>query len=292
MAANTTYTFGLDVSKYQGTINWDSLASQTKPSKASFVAIRGGISWAYKDPEFDRNWAESKRLNVPRMAYFVIYPNEDPMKQVDNWMKILGDDIGDLPPVIDVELHGGINVIHKCTPAKYQATLYNALAYLETRSGVTPTSYTGSYFMDGYVIGGWPYPVPTWLNRYNWWLAQYLKIASEHPGPPRLCRGLDRSSVIIQQTSDKGVGFGVESDTVDYNRWQDETAKYKLQDLLISSIPDPVEPPVEPPVTPNPEPNYVKMKEIEYDGLMKRIGETDANGEELHRFAKNIEVIK
>lgn len=230
--------FGIDVSRHQGLINWEMVKNHENPI-VEFVVIRGGISWGYKDVHFDRNWSEAKRLGLRRGAYFVIYPNEDAKQQCDAWLKIIGNDLGELPLTIDVELHAGI---HKCTPERYQSVLRNCLIYLEQKTGRKPIIYSRASFVDAYITGPWYKPVPTWYNDYYWWMAQYLLSGEEHQGPPTLSRGISRERVIIHQTSDRGDGpaFGMQSTSLDYNRWQ-ETADITLYEMT-STESEPPEP--------------------------------------------------
>lgn len=63
---------GIDVSKHQGTINWDAVAAD--PS-VQFAILRAGYGRyeSQKDPTFERNYAECKRLGIPTGAYWYSY---------------------------------------------------------------------------------------------------------------------------------------------------------------------------------------------------------------------------
>ena len=63
---------GIDVSKHQGTINWDAVAAD--PS-VQFAILRAGYGRyeSQKDPTFERNYAECKRLGIPVGAYWYSY---------------------------------------------------------------------------------------------------------------------------------------------------------------------------------------------------------------------------
>ena len=49
-------TYGIDVSKHQGVIDWDSLAVQYKAGKIGFVILRAGYGYSTVDPQFERNY--------------------------------------------------------------------------------------------------------------------------------------------------------------------------------------------------------------------------------------------
>ena len=210
--ASADLPFGIDVSSWQGAINWNVVAAHTNP-KVEFAAIRAAISWGYKDPRFDFNWAESRRVGIPRTAYHVIYPAEDPVRQMNHFLNCVGGDLGELPLTIDVELS------HDVSPAAYRTCLLTSLQYLATRIQRRAIIYSRASFIDNYVTGSGNTP-PGWYNLYDWWLAHYLMSGVEHPGPPALPRGVSRGRVIIHQTSDRGTPIGVESTGLDYNRWQ------------------------------------------------------------------------
>ncbi|NSW53312.1 MAG: hypothetical protein HPY85_12475 [Anaerolineae bacterium] len=208
--ASADLPFGIDVSRWQGTINWNVIAAHVP--KVEFVAIRAALSWGYTDTYFAYNWAEARRVGIPRSAYHVIYPDEDPVRQMSYFLNVVGDDLGELPLTIDVELDRDV------PPATYRLRLKAALDYIENTVNRRPIIYSRASFINTWVTGS--DTPPSWYNFYDWWLAQYLLSGEEHPGPPTLPRGVMRSRVIIHQTSDRGEPFGVESGALDYNRWQ------------------------------------------------------------------------
>ncbi len=216
--ASADLPFGIDVSRYQGIIDWDMTAAHVDPT-VEFVIMRAAISWGYKDTYLDRNWAESRRVGIPRGAYHVFYPTEDPVRQMDHFLNCVGEELGEFPLTLDIELS------HDATPAQYQANLLRALQYLQEVTHRKPIIYSRATFINAVVTGTDQEP-PDWYADYDWWLAAYLLSGEEHPGPPRLPYGVPRSRVIIHQTSDRGDGpaFGMQSAALDYNRWQFEQA--------------------------------------------------------------------
>src|SRR5581483_7236413 len=56
---------GIDVSHYQGTINWTSV----KNSGVSFAFIKATEGLTIKDQDFDANWAGAKAVGIVRGAY-------------------------------------------------------------------------------------------------------------------------------------------------------------------------------------------------------------------------------
>ena len=70
--SSSALAHGIDVSKHQGTINWDAVAAD--PS-VQFAILRAGYGRyeSQKDPTFERNYAECKRLGIPVGAYWYSY---------------------------------------------------------------------------------------------------------------------------------------------------------------------------------------------------------------------------
>lgn len=202
--------FGIDVSRWQGRINWDLVAANQEPVR--YVGIRATISWGYADSWFRQNWSEAKRVGILRMAYHVVYPGESADRQINHFLQLVGEDTGELPLVLDVELN------HNRSPDQIETTILRCASLIKARTGRDPIIYSRGTWVDQFITaGGMP---PAWLNEYDWWLAHYLRSGDEHPGPPRLPKGLIRERCIIHQTASKGAPIGVESKSLDYNRWQ------------------------------------------------------------------------
>lgn len=204
--------FGIDVSYWQGQIDWNRVAVQQP--KVEFVGIRAGISWGYTDKWFARNWSEAKRVGILRMAYHVLYPGEDPKKQMDHFLQIVGDDIGELPLVLDCEL------THNQTKEAITRAIVACSDILLVRTGRKPIVYSRAQWINDYTMTG------SWRNEHYWWLAHYLNShTQEHPGPPAMPKGVERDHVLIHQTGTIIVSnFGVASKELDFDRWQFDQA--------------------------------------------------------------------
>lgn len=66
---------GIDVSHWQGTINWTSV----KGAGIKFAYIKATESTNYKDPQFNANYPNAHRAGVIRGAYHFARPNGDPV---------------------------------------------------------------------------------------------------------------------------------------------------------------------------------------------------------------------
>jgi lysozyme len=83
--SHSEYIFGLDVSHYQGRINWKRVSNSKHPIK--FVFIRSTMGINGKDKQFLHNWRKAKDFGYIRGAYHYYRPNENPESQFLNYKK-------------------------------------------------------------------------------------------------------------------------------------------------------------------------------------------------------------
>ncbi len=213
--SSTDHPLGVDVSRFQGLINFDTLAAR-RPA-VEFIAMRATISWGYVDGWFARNFQEAKRKGLPRFAYHVIYPAEDPTRQVDHFLRTVEQAGAGEPEkgyVLDLELD------HGCNAVRILDNLYNHVELIRKRKSAPVVVYSRTSWVQQYLA-----PAPTfkaWQNEVDWWMALYLRDERfEHPGPLALPAGMKPERVIIHQTSGGyySTGFGVESKEIDTDRW-------------------------------------------------------------------------
>ncbi|MFM8333630.1 MAG: GH25 family lysozyme, partial [Candidatus Methylumidiphilus sp.] len=70
MAAQLNPIAAIDVSKWQGRIDWDKVKRDNPHIKLVAIKAGGGDDGVYADVQFKRNWAEAKRVGFDRMAYW------------------------------------------------------------------------------------------------------------------------------------------------------------------------------------------------------------------------------
>ena len=90
--------FGIDVSEYQGDIDWATLIDK---NKIDFAFVRATAGSDTKDSNFAENWRQLKRYNVPRGAYHYYRPNENSTEQADLFIRTVRLEKGDFVPVLD-----------------------------------------------------------------------------------------------------------------------------------------------------------------------------------------------
>lgn len=177
------------------------------------MAARAGVSWGYVDPWFETNWrGAGQQDNFYRTSYHVIWPDQNVVRQADNWYKV-HPVIDIIPRVIDLEKSRDqvASRIGDQTWAMSEIVL--------ARDGIRPIIYSRYKLIDAW-LANWTTEM---LNEHWFWLAQYhwTRII-EHSGPPTLPARVDRSRVVMHQTADKKrpPAGEVQSYTVDWDRWQ------------------------------------------------------------------------
>ena len=128
---------GIDVSMWQGAINWDKARTRIN---FAFIKASEGLS---VDAQFKRNWVESKRVGgVRRGAYLFYRFSVDPGQQARVMINALAGDYGELPLVVDLE---DTSVTGACSAAQL-ADLRWCLDILERFSGKRPVIYTARWW--------------------------------------------------------------------------------------------------------------------------------------------------
>ncbi len=141
--ANSQY--GVDVSEFQGTINWPSVKAAGK----SFAIIRVSDGTGHLDPDFDKNWSGAKSAGLIRGVYQFFEPSEDAVAQANlvlSHMGALGP--GDLPPMIDVEVTDGQSA------ATITSKIHQWVSTIQSATGMKPLVYTGAWFWNPDVQSG------------------------------------------------------------------------------------------------------------------------------------------
>jgi lysozyme len=98
-------TFGIDVSHYQGSIKWTSVAGQG----VSFAYVKASQGRRAFDGRFAENWKAVKSLDsskhpIRRGAYHFMTAKDSPEEQANNFIATVGAlSANDLPPCLDIE---------------------------------------------------------------------------------------------------------------------------------------------------------------------------------------------
>ena len=153
---------GVDVSRYQGNIDWDVLASQN----VTFAFIKATEGSSHQDPCFAYNWQEARKNGVYAGAYHFFSYESSGTTQAQNFIETVGNEEGTLPPVVDLEFYGD----YYAEPASKQETrkiLDELLNALEQHYGCKPIIYTTARAYYSYILGGDYGQYPLWMRDTN-----------------------------------------------------------------------------------------------------------------------------
>ena len=153
---------GIDVSRYQGLINWEMVKEMNIDSiQIGFAFIKATEGLESKDPQFAENWREARRVGIPRGAYHFFLPDRDGTLQAKNFISQVPELLpGDLPPVVDIEKLNGT------LPAIMRKELLEFITLTKAHYGVKPIIYTFSSFYKDYLQDVFP-DNPLWIAHYK-----------------------------------------------------------------------------------------------------------------------------
>jgi len=188
---------GIDVSKWDGTINWTSVKSAG--NAFAFIRVSDGLN--SPDAYFASNWKNAKAAGVYRGVYQYFEASQDPTAQANLVLSNLGSDLGELPAVVDVEVTDGESA------ATIRAAVDTWSSVIAKGTGRTPIVYVSPGFWPS--VGGAAETDGLWVA--NWGVS---------------CPSLPSawSSWLFWQYSDTGSVSGI-SDQVDLNRFNGSLAQ-------------------------------------------------------------------
>jgi lysozyme len=130
---------GIDVSKWQGEIDWRQVAG----SGVSFAFIKATEGGDVADDRFIDNWDGARAAGVPRGAYHYFYFCRPAGEQARWFIEHVPREPGALPPVLDVEWNHRSRTCPMRPPAgAVRAEMATFLAEVGRHYGVRPVIYT------------------------------------------------------------------------------------------------------------------------------------------------------
>lgn len=161
---------GIDVSKYQRVIDWESVkAMNVENVHLSFAFMKATEGNINEDRFFQRNWKQARDAGMIRGAYHYFLATKSGKTQAENFISSVQLEPGDLPPVLDVEQTYGVQ------PAKLRERVHDWLNAIESFYKVKPIIYTGADFYTQYLNEE--------FDEYPLWVAHYI-----NRGSPRIFR--------------------------------------------------------------------------------------------------------
>ncbi|MCR5134385.1 MAG: glycosyl hydrolase family 25 [Clostridiales bacterium] len=155
------YTQGVDVSNYQGEIDFEVLHEQGV--QFAFIKATEGNAWV--DQRFSQNWENASRCEGLRYgAYHFMSFRTSGKEQAANFISTVPKDKHALPPVVDIELYQEF-IDSPPSQEHFEETLDPILEALEKEYGKTPILYTTAYVYDRYILGR--YDNPIWIADHS-----------------------------------------------------------------------------------------------------------------------------
>ncbi|TGQ17627.1 MULTISPECIES: GH25 family lysozyme [unclassified Mesorhizobium] len=150
---------GVDVSRWQGNINWEKLRAQG----ANFAYIKATDGGDHLDPMFMKNWRNADAAGLKRGAYHFFYWCRTAGEQADWFIRNVPKVDGALPPVIDVEWNGESSCRRKPSREKVLEKMQVFMDKLERHYGQRPIIYTSPDFYRDNLRGAF-LDYPFWLR--------------------------------------------------------------------------------------------------------------------------------
>lgn len=200
LGTTTLRAQGIDVSKYQGTINWTRVA---KSKSVKFVYIRATEGTSIKDPKYKSNVDSARKAGLYVGSYHVYSSKTTASQQFANFKSMVSKKKQDLIPVLDIE---GNHAGHLD-----MARVDKLLSLMQKEYGVRPMIYTSEkVYLDHFQ--GKKY------SAYHIFIANY--------------RGTPTVRYTLWQHSNTGRVKGIKGD-VDLDKFH---PKHSLYDILMPNL--------------------------------------------------------
>jgi len=139
---------GIDVSSYQGEIDWDMLASQN----IDFAFIKATEGSSFVDPRLAENYVNAQKT-VLSIGFYHFFSYDSPgASQAENFIRNVIPFEGMLPPVVDVEFYGDYGKEPKPRD-EVTPQLQDMLTALESFYGLKPILYATESSYELYLAG-------------------------------------------------------------------------------------------------------------------------------------------
>ena len=171
---------GIDISHYQGTIDWDALQHATiNGSPLRFIMMKSTEGANRMDDTFNDNFYQAREYGYIRGAYHFWSTSSSAKAQARYFLKQVHLEEGDLPPILDVEKKPAGQSVED-----FQRDILTWLHTVEDRYHVKPIIYTYYKFKQSYLSA----PV---FDDYPYWIAHYYVEKLEYKGEWRFWQHTD-----------------------------------------------------------------------------------------------------
>jgi lysozyme len=224
---------GIDVSKFQGDIDWNAVAN----SGVKFAWIKATEGGDRADERFQANWTGAKAAGVPHGAYHFVYWCRPPMEEMAFFEQNAPVENDALPPVLDVEATPTSKTCHRhLTQEGAIAEMKVMLDEMERHYGKRPVIYTTVDFYQAILADGAFMDYPIWVRS-----TKYQPSVKYGPRPWHFWQYQSDGSIAgIQVHVDRDAFFGTEKQWEAFLR--DEESVVKTGDARGPSAPQPAAP--------------------------------------------------
>ena len=154
--------YGIDVSHYQGLIDWHAVS---KDSRVRFAYLKATESSSLVDDTYERNFEAAKKNGVLVGSYHFFSPTSAPQQQLANFLSKVNTHEQDLIPLVDVE-----RISKNSSVSDFIQRLKIFIRGVENAYGCKPMIYTGQNFYNRYLSGH--------FKGYKFMFARYTE---DHP---------------------------------------------------------------------------------------------------------------
>lgn len=176
---------GIDVSHYQGIIDWELLRNQgtIDDCPIRFVMIKATEGASKVDSRFHENFFKAREYGFTRGAYHFYSLQSSAADQARHFVHTVKLEKGDLPPVLDVELRPVSQ-----SREEFRQSVLQWLHIVERYYGVKPILYTYYKFKVEYLND-------SVFNQYPYWIAHYYVDSVEYKGQWKFWQHTDAGSL-------------------------------------------------------------------------------------------------
>ena len=162
--SNGAVARGIDVSNFQGTIDWN----QVKAAGIEFAILKVGPVYGKPDSTLERNATECERLGIPYGVYYYSYARSvaDANKEADRTLAWLGGHHPSLPVYYDLEDNYILQDpnFSKDKLAQIAQTFCNRMEAVGFKSGIYANLNWFNNYLNSPSLSGYDH----WVAQYNW----------------------------------------------------------------------------------------------------------------------------
>jgi GH25 family lysozyme M1 (1,4-beta-N-acetylmuramidase) len=155
--------FGLDISQYQGDIDWSRVFNESH-HPTEYIIVRATMGDNRVDSRYWKNIEAIRSYGIRVGSYHYYDPNENSKLQAENFIRNVSIRSGDFVPIVDIERlprKNGQSI------SDLRNGLRNFLKIIENHYDEKPIIYTGLSFYKDYLMTYNFDDYPLWLAAYD-----------------------------------------------------------------------------------------------------------------------------